>query len=454
VTSSLRRAGAYAAVGTLALGAPVLGAAAAAPFAAVAFVAAFLVTEGPLFELFARPGDHEDRRLNGLAGFALAATGLALLTTLPDPALPTAAFVGAVLVVSYGNLGKSLVAETSDDPFQGTVGFLVGGFLAALGGMVAAAATLGTLSPVADAVGRFLVLAAVAALVAALVRETLFERDDPLVMLLVGLVLGPLVPLLAAAGVTLPGAAVAIVVSGALGYASFLLGTASVTGMLTGVVLLLVTAVLGGLGWLVVLVTFFGLGGLSTKFRYDEKLDRGVAEPNEGARGTRNVLGNAAVALVAVVGFAAAPLVPFDALGLGVGGADVATLFRFAFAGSVAAAMADTLSSEVGGLFDSPRLVTTLRTVPPGTDGAVTWQGEVAGAAGATLVGALAAALLLAPSVPAVAVVAAGGVAGMTADSLLGATVEGNGLGNEAVNFSATLVGAVATAALAAAVVV
>jgi uncharacterized protein (TIGR00297 family) len=434
----------------------VLGAAAAAPFAAVAFVAAFLVTEGPLFDLFARPGDHRDGRLNGLAGFALAATGLALLTTLPDPALPTAAFVGAVLVVSYGNLGKSLVAETSDDPFQGTVGFLVGGFLAGVGGMVAAAATLGTLAPVADTVARVVVLAAVAALVAAVVRETLFERDDPLVMLLVGLVLGPLVPLLAAAGTTPTGAALALVVSGALGYASFLLGTASVTGMLTGVLLLLVTSVLGGLGWLVVLVTFFGLGGLSTKFRYEEKLERGVAEPNDGARSTRNVLGNAAVALVAVVGFAAAPLLPFGAVGLPVAGADVATLFRFAFAGSVAAAMADTLSSEVGGLFDSPRLVTTLETVPPGTDGGVTWQGEVAGTAGAALVAAVAAALVLAPSggVVAVAVVVAGGVAGMTADSVLGATVEGNGVGNEAVNFSATLVGAVVAAALAAALAV
>jgi len=434
----------------------VLGAAAAAPFAAVAFVAAFLVTEGPLFELFARPGDHRDGRLNGLAGFALAATGLALLTTLPDPALPTPAFVGAVLVVSYGNLGKSLVAEASDDPLQGTVGFLVGGVLAGVGGMVAAAATLGTLVPAAESVAGFAVLAAVAALVAAIVRETLFEQDDPLVMLLVGLVLGPLVPLLAAAGVTPAGAALALVVSGALGYASFRLGTASVTGMLTGVLLLLVTSVLGGLGWLVVLVTFFGLGGLSTKFRYEEKLERGVAEPNDGARSTRNVLGNAAVALVAVVGFAAAPLLPFGAVGLPVAGADVATLFRFAFAGSVAAAMADTLSSEVGGLFDSPRLVTTLETVPPGTDGGVTWQGEVAGTAGAALVAAVAAALVLAPSggVVAVAVVVAGGVAGMTADSVLGATVEGNGVGNEAVNFSATLVGAVVATALAAALAV
>ncbi|MFN7132546.1 MAG: DUF92 domain-containing protein [Myxococcales bacterium] len=33
--------------------------------------------------------------------------------------------------------------------------------------------------------------------------------------------------------------------------------------------------------------------------------------------------------------------------------------------------MSDTLSSEIGGVFDSPRLITTLERVPPGTDGGV-----------------------------------------------------------------------------------
>jgi uncharacterized protein (TIGR00297 family) len=212
--------------------------------------------------------------------------------------------------------------------------------------------------------------------------------------------------------------------------------------MLTGVLLGLLAVVLGGLGWLVVLLTFFGVGGLSAKFRYDRKLERGVAEDDGGARGTENVLGNAAVALVAVVAFAAADLLPGRPL-------DPA-LFRFLFAGSLAAAMADTLSSEVGGLFDGPRLVTTLEPVPPGTDGGVTWQGTAAGLVGAAAVGAVSLPLV-GPSLPldVVGVVALGGVVGMFVDSLLGATVEGDRVGNEAVNLLATAAGGVVTVTLA-----
>jgi uncharacterized protein (TIGR00297 family) len=122
--------------------------------------------------------------------------------------------------------------------------------------------------------------------------------------------------------------------------------------------------------------------------------------------------------------------------------------FRFAFAGSVAAAMADTLSSEIGGLFDGPRLVTTLERVEPGTDGAVTWQGQVAGLVGSGIVAGIAALFFdLGPL--GAGIVVAGGLAGTTADSLLGATLEGGLLDNQGVNLLATLAGAVTSAALA-----
>lgn len=495
MTSSLRRAAAYAGVGTLSLAAPSLGAAAAAPFAALAVLAVFVVDEGPLFELFARPGDHEEGQLNGLAAFTLAATGLAVLTVLPGSAeLPTEAFVGAVLVVSYGNLGAAIADslpsrgadsdggrsgggrdatadadaqaggidpevaaaagvdpdaavpfEPGEDPFRPVAGFLIGGSLAGVAGMAAVTWVVG--EPLA--VPRFVVLATAGALVAALLRTVLYERDDPWVMLSAGLVLGLFSPL---AGTVPPvEAALAVGVSAGLAYVSYALGAASVAGMLTGAALALVTVALGGPGWFAVLITFFGVGSLSTKFRYDAKLRRGVAEPNEGARGTTNVLANAAVALVSVVGFAAAPLVSAAS---GVGLSVDPTLFQYAFAGSLAAAMSDTLSSEVGGLFDSPRLITTLEPVPPGTDGAVTWQGELAGVVGAALIAGVTV-LALPPSPQttlAAGLVLAGGVAGMTVDSLLGATVEGETVGNEAVNFAATLAGALVAAALAAVV--
>ena len=429
-------------MGSLSLATPALGVAAAAPFAAVAVLAAFVITDGPVFELFARPGDHEDGRLNGLASFALAVTGLALLATVPRVPMPVAVFVTTVLVVTYGNLGTQVATARREGPFVSVAGFAALGFPAGVAGQAVVAVVADTSAATAVAVvpstvslPDFSFVAACATLVAALVRSALHERDDPVVLLSAGILTWTVDALVVGVGAV--EIVVALVVTVALGFASYALGTASVTGMLTGVLLGLLTIVLGGFGWFVVLIAFFSVGGISTKFRYDEKLDRGVAEDNDGARGSSNVLGNAAVAFVAVVGFAASARLAL--------GDPIGTAFGFAFAGSVATAMSDTLSSEIGGLYDRPRLITTLRPVPPGTDGGVTWQGEVAGVVGAALVAGLALALMPLPGPTAfvAGAVVVGGVAGMTMDSLLGATLEGDRIGNEAVNLLATLTGAV-----------
>jgi uncharacterized protein (TIGR00297 family) len=435
VTSTLRRAGGFAAVGTLALAAPELGQAAAAPFAIVALLAAFVVDEGPLFDLFARPQDRRDGRLNGLAGFSLAATGLALLATVPRQSIPLSIYVATVFILCYGNLGARLVEERSSDPFRSAAGFVAGAFVAAFGGQVAVVSMLdASVMPVLPALAF---VASSGALVAALLRSMLYERDDPLVLLTTGFLLWLFATL--TDGVATAEITVAIAVTAILGYLSYALGTASVPGMLTGVLLGLLTIVFGGFGWFAVLIAFFAIGGLSSKFRYDQKAERGVAEDNEGARGSGNVLGNAAVALVAVIGYAAGAHLPVDP-----------TLFRFAFTGSLAAAMSDTLSSEIGVLFDRPRLITTFERVDPGTDGGVTWQGYLAGVVGAVVVGGVAVSLFsfASPTFAAVAIVG-GGVAGMTVDSVLGATLEGGRIGNQAVNFAGTLAGALTSVSLA-----
>jgi len=399
----------------------------------VALLAAFVVDEGPVFELFARPQDRRDGRLNGLAGFALAAAGLAILATAPRESMPTAVFVAAVLVVAYGNVGARAVERLWSDPGRSVAGFSLVAFVAAVAGQLAVGWNLGRV-PSPSAV---VFLAAAGALVAALLRSMLYERDDPIVMLSTGLLLWLFDAIGVESGITEVG--VALVVTVALGYVSYRTGTASVPGMVTGVLLGLLTIVFGGVGWFAVLIAFFGIGGLSAKYKYDQKSERGVAEDNEGARGSGNVLGNAAVALVAVIGFAAST-------GMGVDSA----LFRFAFTGSLAAAMSDTLSSEIGVLFDDPRLITTLERVDPGTDGGITWQGYVVGAVGAGIVAAVAVAIFTfdAPALAALTVVC-GGVAGMTVDSILGATLEGGRVGNQTVNFLGTLAGAIVSAALA-----
>jgi len=439
VTDRVRRAAAFALVGTLALAVPTLGrarepayatVAAAGPFLAVAAAALLVDTDSRLFTLFARRGDRRDGKLYGLAGFTLAAAGLSILTV--EFGMPGHVFVGTVLLVAYGNLGSQLVRRYGGERALVAAGFVTGGSLAAAAGQVAATRTLDAPASLPGVV----FLAASGALLAALLRAMLFGRDDPLVMAVVAFLLW----LFAALPVEISATriAVALAVTVALGYVSYALETASVAGMVTGILLGLLTIVLGDYAWFAMLVAFFGIGGLAAKYRYEEKRARGIAEENEGARGTGNVLANSLVALVAVLGAAASP-------GLGV----PPRAFLFAFAGAVSAALADTLSSELGGLFDGPRLVTTLEVVDPGTDGAVTWQGELAGLVGAVVVAGIAALAFGSVGSTGAGVIVAAGLVGMTVDSLLGATVEGWLFGNQGVNFVATLTAAVVGAALA-----
>ncbi|UPW00898.1 DUF92 domain-containing protein [Halorussus gelatinilyticus] len=431
MTTRVRRAAAYAVVSTLALAAPTLEWATAAVFGAVA-VGALSVTDGPVFEWFARPADRQEGRLHGLAAFGFAATGIALLSWFAG--LPDHVLVASVLVVGYGNLAQQLAWRFDAEPILRTGAFVAGAIVAAVAGQAVALGVVGI--EVTPVLPEIVFLASSGALLAGLLRSVLFARDDPLVMLSVAFLLWLFADL--AVMVTVEGIAVALAVTALFGYVSWALDAASIPGMMTGALLAMLTIVLGGYGWFAVLIAFFGIGSLSTKFRYEEKEARGVAEENEGARGSGNVLGNAAVALVAVLAYAAQDK-------FAVGG----EVFLFAFASSIATAMSDTLSSEIGGVFDDPRLITTLERVEPGTDGAVTWQGELAGAAGAAVVAAIAAALFGNVGVTGGAVVAVAGVSGMTMDSLLGATLEGDRLGNQGVNFLATLTGALVGAGLA-----
>lgn len=119
-----------------------------------------------------------------------------------------------------------------------------------------------------------------------------------------------------------------------------------------------------------------------------------------------------------------------------------------AFAGALAAATSDTWASEIGRHSRSlPRLISNGTPVPAGTDGGITLLGTAGGIAGAGFIAGLS--LLLGQGT--LLANAAGGVAGMTVDSLLGATVQGKvrWMNNDAVNLAATLTGAACAALIA-----
>ena len=106
---------------------------------------------------------------------------------------------------------------------------------------------------------------------------------------------------------------------------------------------------------------------------------------------------------------------------------------------ALAEAAADTVSSEMGQVFGGrPRMITSLRQVDPGTDGAISLTGTLVGVIAAAVVAA-AGTLVLSGGSTMFAVSCAGGVFGLLFDSLLGATLERCGwLNNNAVNFLST----------------
>ena len=106
---------------------------------------------------------------------------------------------------------------------------------------------------------------------------------------------------------------------------------------------------------------------------------------------------------------------------------------------ALAEAAADTVSSEIGQVLGGrPRMMTTAQVVDPGTDGAVSVAGTLAGLIAAAIV-AGAGSWALRGGWSLFNLSCAGAAFGLLFDSLLGATLEKRGwLNNDAVNFLST----------------
>ncbi|HEX3683168.1 MAG TPA: DUF92 domain-containing protein [Bryobacteraceae bacterium] len=116
------------------------------------------------------------------------------------------------------------------------------------------------------------------------------------------------------------------------------------------------------------------------------------------------------------------------------------------FVGSLAAAISDTVSHELGVLFGgTPRSIIGFHVAAVGEDGAVSFWGTLLGVLSSFALAYLAFLVgLLSPSLVIAATL--GGVIGNLIDSILGATLQKRGLiGNNVVNFCCTLSGALFT---------
>ena len=179
---------------------------------------------------------------------------------------------------------------------------------------------------------------------------------------------------------------------------------------------------LGWTGWVAVVV-YLALGSAVTKLGFEQKQERGLAEARGGQRSPANVWGSAATGagLALLIG---AGIEPKLWLTLG-------------FAASFAAKLADTFGSEIGKRWGStPRLITTLRRVEPGTEGAISLEGTVASVAGSLVMSLVMWALVLVPSGRLMLLVAVVGFVATLAESVLGAIAQQrlSWMSNELVN--------------------
>jgi len=220
----------------------------------------------------------------------------------------------------------------------------------------------------------------------------------------------------------------------ALAAAAFAARGVDLSGAAAGV--LLGTTIWAFLDWrgFLLLFAFFVLGTAATKFGYQQKAKAKLAQAKGGRRGAANAFSKTTVPALAAI-FAATTGQP--------------VLFALALAGAFATAASDTCSSEIGQVIGRRTfLITTLRPVPRGTEGAVSLEGTLAGVAASLVVGGLGYAAALYPA-KGVAVVAVAALVATTLESLVGATLEKRGLvDNDAVNFLNSLAGALVAAGL------
>lgn len=218
----------------------------------------------------------------------------------------------------------------------------------------------------------------------------------------------------------------AVIVTGLFAALAYALGMVSRSGAAGGFVVGAIIYIYLGAQGFAVLALFVVGGSALTRLGYGRKQRSGTAEAGGGRRGASNALANCAVAVVCAVLAALTGSAGFSA----------------AFVASLGAAFADTAESEVGQLSRSrPRLITTMKKVPPGTDGAVSLSGTLAGLLAAGITASLGTALGLVEGPGSLLLVAVAAFLGTVVDSVVGERAPG--VGNEVTNVICTLVAAV-----------
>jgi uncharacterized protein (TIGR00297 family) len=220
---------------------------------------------------------------------------------------------------------------------------------------------------------------------------------------------------------------IAVIVAFTFGYFAFRFKTADLSGLFSVALVGIILIVFADARWFLIMLIFFILGSVSTRYKYEYKKKIGVEQGHGGARGYRNVFANGIAASAAAVLY----------------GVFVRPEFIVLYIGCVATAAADTVASEIGVTGGTPYMITTLKKVPIGTNGGVTLTGELIAVVGGFVI-SMGALLLNVITPEMVLICTVAGFVGTNIDSIVGATLENHGyLGNAGTNLLATIGGGV-----------
>ena len=183
-------------------------------------------------------------------------------------------------------------------------------------------------------------------------------------------------------------------------------------------------------GWTSIVLYLF-LGTLVTKIGYKYKTKKGIAEKRGGRRGPENVWGSAATGLFFAV------LIKLNLWNL--------DLLKVAFASSFSAKLGDTFGSEIGKRFGKNTfLITSLRKVEKGTEGAISLEGTLASLLGSIIMSFAFLKLGIIYSYLQFIIVSISGFIATIIESFIGASLqEKYKLSNEIVNSIQTSIGAI-----------
>ena len=192
---------------------------------------------------------------------------------------------------------------------------------------------------------------------------------------------------------------------------------------------------LGWRGWSYC-VLYLVLGQLVTKVKFQDKQQRGLAEKRGGRRGPENVWGSALTSLLCAL----CSVQGESFLGVS------SSLWLLGYVAALATKLADTFASEIGKAYGKTTfLITNLKRVEPGTEGAISAEGTAAAVVGGFLLSLYGVAVGLIEGWPMVVVSTVAAFVATNAESLIGATLQDRKgfdfMTNEVVNFINTLIG-------------